>query len=314
MASLEDFDSSLSVPPKPDNYSEIESENEQPDGSGKTFYRTIFLSDIHLGTKGCKAELLLGFLKQHHCERLYLVGDIVDGWRLKSTLYWPQSHTNVLRRFLTLAKRDTEVIYVTGNHDEFLRKYSELEFGNIKLVDEAEHETADGRRLLVIHGDQFDVVTRYHRWLAFLGDVGYMILLEINRWFNAVRQRMGYGYWSLSAWIKQKVKSAVSFISEFEVAVARECSRREFDGAVCGHIHRARIPDLQGIRYFNCGDWVESCTALVENEKGEFQVLEWTQTDTPEIRVRFREPGAQVVQALPTSPGGNPGSAPDKAA
>jgi UDP-2,3-diacylglucosamine pyrophosphatase LpxH len=242
---------------------------------GKTHYRTIFLSDIHLGTRGCQAERLLDFLKQHTCDELYLVGDIIDGWRMKSSMYWPQSHSNVLRRFLTLTKRGTRLVYVTGNHDEFLRRYSDLAIGNIELVDEAVHETADGRRLLVVHGDEYDVITRYHRWVAWLGDVGYTLMLELNRHFNVLRSRFGYGYWSLSAWVKHRVKRAVSFISEFEEAVAHQCRKQGYDGVVCGHIHHAEIRDLNGVRYLNCGDWVESCTALVENARGEFQILDW---------------------------------------
>jgi UDP-2,3-diacylglucosamine pyrophosphatase LpxH len=242
----------------------------------KTHYRTIFLSDIHLGTKGCQADKLLSFLKQHSCDRLYLVGDIVDGWRMRSQVYWPQSHSNVVRRFLTLTKRGTKLVYVTGNHDEFLRRYSDLAIGNVELVDEAEHDTLDGRRLLVVHGDQFDVVTRYHRWIAFLGDVGYTALLEVNRWLNVLRSRLGYGYWSLSAFIKHRVKRAVSFISEYEEAILHQCRKEGYDGVVCGHIHHAEISEVQGLTYMNCGDWVESCTALVEDLDGNFHILDWS--------------------------------------
>ncbi|MAT84054.1 MAG: UDP-2,3-diacylglucosamine hydrolase [Gammaproteobacteria bacterium] len=260
---------------------------------GKTHYRTIFLSDIHLGTKGCQAERLLEFLKQHTCDRLYLVGDIVDGWRMKSSIYWSQSHSNVLRRFLTLTKRGTQVVYVTGNHDEFLRRYSDLAIGHLELVDEAVHDTADGRRLLVVHGDEYDVITRYHRWVAFLGDLGYTLLLALNRHFNALRSRLGYGYWSLSAWLKHRVKRAVNFISEFEEAVVHQCHKRGFDGVVCGHIHHAEIREIQGLRYLNCGDWVESCTALVEDEHGRFEILDWSR----------RAPAATVVP-LPAAAAG----------
>jgi len=242
---------------------------------GKTHYRTIFLSDIHLGTKGCQAERLAHFLKHHTCERLYLVGDIIDGWRMRSSIYWPQAHINVLRRFLTLAKRGTEVIYVTGNHDEFLRKYSPLTVGNVHLVDEAEHVTATGKRLLVVHGDEYDVITRYHRWVAFLGDAGYTVLLELNRHLNSLRSRCGYGYWSLSAWIKHRVKRAVSFIGDYEQALVHQCRKAGYHGVVCGHIHHAEIRDLDGTTYMNCGDWVESCTALVEDEHGEFAIVHW---------------------------------------
>ena len=244
--------------------------------SAKTHYRTIFLSDIHLGTRGCQADRLLSFLKQHSCDRLYLVGDIIDGWRMKSQMYWPQSHSNVLRRFLTLTKRGTEVIYVTGNHDEFLRKYSDMAIGNLHLVDRFEHRAATGERLLVVHGDEFDVITRYHRWVAFLGDIGYTMLLELNRHFNRARSRLGLGYWSLSAWIKRRVKRAVSFIGEFEEAIVHQCRKEGYDGVICGHIHHAEIRDLDGTRYLNCGDWVESCTALVEDANGRFLIVDWS--------------------------------------
>ena len=245
-------------------------------------YRTIWLSDIHLGTAGCKAEFLTDFLKRNHCETLYLVGDIIDGWKLKkSGWYWPQEHTNVIRRVLTKAKRDTQVIYVTGNHDEFLRKFVDyrLEIGNIKLVNEAIHETADGRRLLVLHGDYFDVITRYHRWVALAGDVAYETMMSANYWFNRVRAMAGMRYWSLSAFAKQKVKNAVSIVSSFEEAVSRECKRRELDGVVCGHIHHAEIRDINGVSYHNCGDWVESCTALAEDFNGKISVIRWVDID-----------------------------------
>ena len=244
--------------------------------SGKTRYRTIFLSDIHLGTKGCQADRLIAFLKAHDCETLFLVGDIIDGWRLKSTFYWPQAHNNVLRRVFTLMKRGTRVVFVTGNHDEFLRKYSDMEVGHLSLVDQATHETADGKKLLVVHGDQFDVITRYHRWLAFLGDLGYNLLLRLNRYLNAARAHFGYGYWSLSAWIKRRVKKAVNHVSDFEEAVAYQCRRRGFDGVVCGHIHHAEITTYGGVTYMNCGDWVESCTALVEDAAGRFSIIDWS--------------------------------------
>jgi UDP-2,3-diacylglucosamine pyrophosphatase LpxH len=244
-------------------------------------YRTIWLSDIHLGTPGCKAEFLTEFLKQHHCEKLYLVGDIIDGWKLKGGWYWPQEHTNVVRKVLTKAKRGTEVIYVTGNHDEFLRKFVDyrLEIGNIKLVNEAVHTTADGRRLLVLHGDYFDVITRYHRWVALAGDMAYETMMTANHWFNRARALAGMRYWSLSAFAKQKVKNAVSIVSSFEEAVARECKRRELDGVICGHIHHAEIRDIHGVTYHNCGDWVESCTALAEDMNGKISVIRWVDID-----------------------------------
>lgn len=257
-------------------------------------YRTIWLSDIHLGTRGCQADALLDFLKRHTCDRLYLVGDIIDGWRMASSLYWPQSHSDVIRHVLTLAKRGTEVIYVTGNHDEFLRRFSDHSFGNIRLVDRAEHRTATGQRLLVVHGDEYDVITRYHRWIAWLGDVGYQFLLAVNRVNNAVRERLGHGRWSLSAWVKHRVKRAVNYISEFEVALARECERQGYDGVVCGHIHHAEIRDIGCIRYLNCGDWVESCTALVEDVRGAIRILSWPDQDRPAL-VPVPSPGERAA-------------------
>ena len=241
----------------------------------KKHYRSIFLSDIHLGTRGCQADLLLEFLKNHQCDHLYLVGDIIDGWKMRSGIYWPQAHTNVLRRFLTLTKRGTRVTFVTGNHDEFLRRYGTLEFGNLRLVNETVHRSATGKALLVVHGDQFDVITRYHRWLAFLGDAGYTLMLQANTLLNFLRARLGYGYWSLSAYLKHRVKTAVSYISDFEAAVVRECHRQGYAGVVCGHIHHAEISDFDGVTYMNCGDWVESCTALVEDHGGAFRVVHW---------------------------------------
>ncbi len=240
-------------------------------------YRSVFVSDAHLGTAGSQAEKLSAFLKHCQCEHLYLVGDIIDGWRLQSTFFWPQEHTNVIRKILTKSKRGTQVYYVTGNHDDFLRKFVdyELRMGNIRVVNDAVHTTADGRRLFVIHGDLFDVVTRYHRWVARIGDVAYITLLRANRYFNNARARLGYPYWSLSAYAKHKVKSAVNFISEFEKAVAHECRRRGFDGVVCGHIHHAEIKTIEGVTYYNSGDWVESCSALVEHFDGSMEIVYW---------------------------------------
>ena len=219
--------------------------------------------------------MLLEFLKQHTCDELYLVGDIIDGWRLQSSFYWPQAHTNVMRRFLTLSKRGTQVTYVTGNHDEFLRKYSDMEIGNVRVVDEAVHKTADGRRLLVVHGDAYDIITRYHTWLAYAGSLGYSALLALNGYLNRLRATFGFGHWSLSAWVKYRVKRAVSFVSGFEEAVSQHCRQRGYDGVICGHIHHAEITDYDDVRYMNCGDWVESCTALVEDDAGVFRVIHW---------------------------------------
>lgn len=245
---------------------------------GKIKARAIWISDVHLGTPDCQAEALADFIGAHECEYLYLVGDIIDGWRLKQNFYWPQEHTNVIRKILTRAKRGTQVVYVTGNHDEFLRKFVDyrLEIGNIRLVNEAIHETADGRQLLVLHGDIFDVITRYHRWIAVAGDALYNGMMLANRYFNGLRRRAGLPYFSLSAYAKQQVKSAVNIISEFEESVAAECSRRGLDGAVCGHIHHAEIRPIGPVMYYNCGDWVESCSALVEDARGHISIVNWS--------------------------------------
>jgi len=237
--------------------------------------RTIWISDTHLGTAGCNAVLLLNFLKSVNPDTLYLVGDIIDGWRLKRGWYWPPLHTDIVRRVLKLASKGTRVVYIPGNHDEMLRDYTDLNFGGVEVLGEAIHITADGRKLLVLHGDQFDGVVLYARWLAFLGDQSYALLLQLNIGFNAVRRRFGLPYWSLSAHIKKKVKNAVAFISRFEEAVAHAARDRGVDGVVCGHIHSAEIRTFGDITYYNDGDWVESCTALVERRDGRIEILDW---------------------------------------
>ncbi len=252
-------------------------------------FRTIWISDVHLGTPGCKAEHLVDFLKHTECENLYLVGDIIDGWKLRSTWFWPQEHTNVVRKVLTKAKRGTKIWYITGNHDEFLRKFVgfSLAIGNLRVVNEHVHTTADGRRLLVTHGDAFDVITRYHRWVALIGDTAYDLTMRANHRFNQARRLLGMRYWSLSAFAKNSVKNAVNIVSEFEVSVAHECRRRGLDGVVCGHIHHAEIRDIDGIQYLNSGDWVESCTALAEDFNGRIQIVRWVEVnhlhDSPKV-------------------------------
>ena len=239
-------------------------------------YRTIWISDVHLGTRGCKADLLLDFLRWNESTYLYLVGDIVDGWRLRRKWFWLQSHNDVVQKLLRKARKGTQVYYVPGNHDEAARDYCNLQFGGITVVREALHRTADGRRLLVIHGDEFDTVVRYARWLAFLGDRAYAVALVVNHWLNVVRRKLGLPYWSLSAYLKHTVKNAVSFIASFEEALADEARRRKVDGVVCGHIHRAQIRDVDGILYCHDGDWVESCTALVDHADGRLEIVHWT--------------------------------------
>jgi UDP-2,3-diacylglucosamine pyrophosphatase LpxH len=243
----------------------------------RTRYRTIWISDVHLGTSGCSADLLLDFLKSVECETLYLVGDIIDAWRLRKGWYWPPKHNDVVRTILKMAKHDTHVVYVPGNHDEVLRDYTGLAFGDVTVVSEAIHETADGRKLLVLHGDQFDGVVLYARWLAFLGDSAYAMLLKSNSLVNWVRRRFGLPYWSLAAHMKKRVKNAVQFISKFEEVVAHAAAERHVDGVVCGHIHSAEIRQFGEITYYNDGDWVESCTALVEHADGTMEIIDWAE-------------------------------------
>lgn len=238
-------------------------------------HRTVWISDIHLGTRGCNATMLVDFLRAIECETLYLVGDIVDGWRLRKGWYWPDSHNEVVRQLLKLAHRGTRVVFVAGNHDEMLRDYVGLTFGGIELVQEAIHVTADGRRLLVTHGDDFDGVVLYARWLAFLGDKAYGILLRANVLFNAIRRQLKLPYWSMSAYIKRKVKNAVQYVCNFEEAVAHEAHARGLDGIVCGHIHYAEIRQIGSVTYYNDGDWVESCAALVEDAAGAMSIIDW---------------------------------------
>jgi UDP-2,3-diacylglucosamine pyrophosphatase LpxH len=239
----------------------------------RTRYRTIWLSDTHLGTRGCQAQALLDFLDAHDCDYLYLVGDIIDFWRLKRAPHWTQLHSDVIRMVLSKARAGTVVTLVPGNHDEYLRRFCDLQLGNIMVTEEAIHRTVDGRLLLVVHGDQFDGITRCHRWLALSGDVGYEALLVLNRWFNRGRRLLRLPYWSLSAYVKGKVKRAVSFITAFETALAHEAQRRNLHGVVCGHIHHAEIREIEGILYCNTGDWVESCTALAERADGALELL-----------------------------------------
>jgi len=237
-------------------------------------FRTIFISDVHLGTPGCQAAQLLDFLRHTDSRHLYLVGDIIDGWQLRRRWFWNQAHNDVVQKVLRKARKGTAVTYIAGNHDEAARQFLGLAFGGIEIRAEAEHRTADGKRLLVIHGDLFDAVVQGAKWLAYLGDWLYMMTLRVNRWFNHARASLGLPYWSLAQFLKHKVKNAVSYIGEFEGALANEARRRGFDGVVCGHIHKAEIRDIGGILYCNDGDWVESLTALVELESGELRIID----------------------------------------
>ncbi len=241
-----------------------------------TRYRALFLSDVHLGTRGCQAGMLLDFLRVYDAETIYLVGDIVDAWQLKSGWYWPQTHNDVVQKLLRKARKGARMVYIPGNHDEFLRDFPGHHFGGIEVVEQTVHVAADGKRYLVMHGDAFDVVVRHAKWLAFLGDWAYVTALGINTWLNVIRRRLGLSYWSLSAWAKLKVKNAVSFIGHFEETLAKEAKRLNCDGVICCHIHHATLRDLEGVTYINSGDWVESCTAIIEHFDGRFEIVRWS--------------------------------------
>lgn len=250
-------------------------------------WRAVWISDIHLGTRDCKAEYLLDFLKHNDAETFYLVGDILDGWRLKTSWhYWHQSHNDVVQKLLRKARKGMRVVLVPGNHDEAFREYAGMHFGGVDVELESVHETADGRRLLVVHGDQFDGVVRHAKLIALLGSWAYDVALRVNHWYNGLRRLCGLPYWSLSAWLKHKVKNAVQFIASFEEEMLAETRRRGLDGVVCGHIHHAEIRDAGGILYCNDGDWVESCTALVEDFDGTLRIVRWTE------EMRRRKDGA----------------------
>jgi len=243
-------------------------------------YRTISISDVHLGTKDCKAEQLVSFLKNNDCETLYLVGDIIDAWKIQQNrLKWKQSHTDVIRCILKQAKQGTRVVYVAGNHDEFLRPMIpyNVTFGRIEICNQTTHYSADGKQYLVVHGDLFDGITRLAPWISFLGDRAYDFILGVNSRFNWMRHRLGFGYWSLSKFLKRRVKKAVDFMFQFEKTISDYAKKRKFDGVICGHIHHAEIKEINGIIYMNDGDWVESCTALVEHWDGQWEIITWTE-------------------------------------
>jgi UDP-2,3-diacylglucosamine pyrophosphatase LpxH len=254
----------------------IRQENMRSDCQARKL-RTLFLSDIHLGTRGCQADLLLDFLRHHHAETIYLVGDIIDGWRLKKKNYWPASHQAVFDVLLERGRTGTKIIYLPGNHDEFLRQSQKSRFGCIEFTDDTQYVTAAGRRYLVIHGDQYDVVIQNAKWLAYLGDRFYVTALALNTWLNIARRALGLNYWSLGAFAKRHVKQFVSVIGQFETAVASDIKRRQLHGVICGHIHHAANREMNGIHYLNTGDWVESCTAICERYDGTLEIIRWNE-------------------------------------
>jgi len=262
-----------------------------PSGARRRRYRTIWISDIHLGTRGCNDRLLIDFLDHVDADTIYLVGDIIDGWRMKKRFYWPERHNAIVRRVMKRAKHGTRIVYIPGNHDEMFRQFAGMNFGGVEIRRKAIHLTADGRRLLVLHGDEFDAIMLAHRWLAFLGDTAYTFLMHLNVAVNGVRRRLNLPYWSLSKHAKRKVKNAVEFISRFEEAVAHEAARLKVDGVVCGHIHTAEQRRIGSVAYYNDGDWVEGCTALVEHSDGKMEILHWAD------EVAARSAGAPTARA-----------------
>lgn len=258
-------------------------------------YRALFISDVHLGTRNSQAGMLFQFLREHDADTIYLVGDIVDFWRINRGVVWPQSHNDVLQELLAKVRKGTRVVFIPGNHDDGLRQYCGQRFGGIEIELQTVHETADAKRYLVLHGDEFDIVVRYAKWLAFVGDRAYAVALWFNHPLNYVRRKFGFGYWSMSGGLKLRVKQAVNFIGDFERNLAIEAGRRDADGVICGHIHHAASRQMEGVHYLNCGDWVESCTAIGETEDGTFELIRWS--DITEAREQARKAKAKLKVA-----------------
>ena len=240
--------------------------------------RSVFISDVHLGTRACQAERLLAFLRAYPSENLYLIGDIIDFWAMSRSIQWTPAQNTVVQKVLRRARHGCNVIFIPGNHDEALREYVGISFGSIRIERDWVHTAADGRRYWLVHGDDYDQVTRHHRWVAILGDIGYNALVRINLWLSKMRRLLGRpGYWSLAGYAKQKVKKAVNFVFDFEDNIARATRGKGLDAVICGHIHWAADRDIDGVRYVNCGDWVDSCTAVVEHHDGRLEIIHWLQ-------------------------------------
>lgn len=278
--------------------------------SAPRLVRSLWVSDVHLGTQGSQAAMLSDFLRHHKYEYLYLAGDIIDGWALRKSWYWDAAHNDLIRCLLQAARDGAQVRLLCGNHDEFLRSWIGHEFGGIQILEEAEHRTADGRRILILHGDRFDLVVRSAPWLAHLGDWAYRMLLVINTGFNFLRRRLGLPYWSLSLFLKQKVKAAVAYGHSFESAVVREAKQRGFDAVACGHIHKPEIRELEGVLYLNSGDWVESCTALVEELDGSIRLERWPPAASPSATASPTHPAAQPAPTSASSSRSRPSRRP----
>lgn len=259
-------------------------------------YRTLFISDVHLGTRACQADMLLDFLKHNDADTIFLVGDIVDFWRIRRGPVWLQSHNDVVQKLLRKGRKGSRIVYIPGNHDEGLRDYCGSHFGVVEFERDAVFETAAGKRYLIIHGDEFDVVVRYAKWLAFLGDRGYEFALWLNWPLNFIRRRLGFGYWSLSSYLKYRVKTAVNFIGDFEENLAAEAKRRKVDGVICGHIHHAASRQFGDVHYLNTGDWVESCTAIGETAEGLFEMIRWRE-EAAKVESAAAEPANSELKA-----------------
>lgn len=268
-----------------------------------THHRTIFISDVHLGTRGCRAHLLKNFLKKYECETLYLVGDIFDGWQMQRGWHWPDAHNDVVHQILKKAQKGTRVVFIPGNHDEVMRRFPGIHFGGIEVKDEATFVTAKGNRYLVTHGDQFDAVIANAKWLAYLGDQAYAALIWLNPKINLVRRLWSRRYWSLSKWTKQQVKQAVNFIGKYEEVLSEDAKQRGYDGIICGHIHHAALRQVGDIHYVNTGDWVESCTAIVEDMNGELSLIDWeahnNRMQLLQKRQKSRKRKADMVNPVP---------------
>jgi len=272
----------------------------------KTYYRTIWISDMHLCSRDCRADSLLSFLKRHKCEYLYLVGDFIDIWQLKRRWYWPQTYNNIIHKILGRAKKGTKVIYIPGNHDEMFREFIGQQFGGVEIHQQAIHHLSDGRRLMVLHGDEFDLIVQNNKWLALVGNAAYDNLIYVNRVLNLFRRFFGMPYWSLAAYLKHRVKNAVKYIGSFEQAVVHEAKKKDVHGVVCGHIHQPVVKEVDGLTYCNTGDWVENCTALVEKENGVLEIIHWTKDGQDISHILFEEEddseealmGAQSAAAL----------------
>lgn len=270
----------------------------------KTQYKTIWISDIHLGSRGCKHDYLLSFLKQTECQKLYLLGDIIDGWRMTAgKTYWPQEHVNIIRRFLTMSKRGTDVIYVTGNHDEFLRKYTKfkLNIGNIRIVNSVVHESVTGKKYWCLHGDTFDNLGKKNKIIAKIGDKAYNVIISVNNKINKYRQKRGKPYLNISAYMKHKAKAVVNFIVGFEHNITSEAKRRGYDGVMCGHIHHLAMKEVNDIMYFNTADWVESCCAIVEHFDGKIEAIFWGNGTSPETVFELMPDGTLITHKSASS-------------